>query len=665
MTTATESTPTQKPDPGSMYNRITLDPNQRAAAEKKEGPGIIIGGPGSGKTQALLGRIAWLLKQGAPPATITYVTFTARNAEQMRRAIDEATEDDTSTKQLFIGTFHHYASTYLRVAGAARVGRHGDYTVWDRDDTQRVLEQIIKENENEFSVEPVDVKRAIDWHSLNRARHRNEPLDPRQPAWSQLIRKYEEQKLAQNAMDLDDLIPLAAQALADDHTTRTTWSRTRTRHLLIDEFQDMTQSQFGLMQQMIGPTKSVTVATDPNQSIYSWRGADRRLLESFMQEFDMPPVQMLTINHRATSTLVKMAADLVGNPKTSGLENHPQTAIRPAGKPPATIEIKGNFETIAAELTDMIIRKTSEEEIPYEDMAVIFRQKRSVEALRVLLARYHVPYHLLGEKKTDTTAAMRIINLLAFTLNPFDGTAFQKATDPLGKPNRATINERETRRIIAEAAENEESILDTARHYLPRLNKNSRNAEALEFVIRTAEKLRQMLSNQETSIQEVVATTIRQMGIQTEEKLDEGLNPATTEILAQARAHRRRQEESLAAQTTRYLEEIKVSTHPDLMDSATDEPGEMNRGVSIGSIYQAKGLQWRVVWFIDACRQHIPGNAGPERMGEEERLFYVAATRAQDQLYLCTATGMAKDPEATITPFIDYIANHIVRERLA
>ena len=663
MTTA-EAVPTRDADPGRMYNRITLDPNQRAAAEKKEGPGIIIGGPGSGKTQALLGRIAWLLKQGAPPATITYVTFTARNAEQMRRAIDEATESDGSARQVFIGTFHHYASTYLRVAGAVRVGRHGDYTVWDRDDTHSVLDQILKEQREDFGVEPVDIKKAIDWHSLNRARHKNDPLDPRQPEWAELIRRYEDQKLAQNAMDFDDLIPLAAAALAEDHTTRTTWSRIRSRHLLIDEFQDMTQSQFALMQQMVGPTRSLTVATDPNQSIYSWRGADRRLLEYFMQEYGMPPVQMLTINHRATSTLVEMAADLVGNPNTSGLENHPQTPVRPAGKPPATIEVKGNFDTIAAELTDMIIRKTSEEEIAYEDMAVIFRQKRSVEALRVLLARYHVPYHLLGEKKKDSTAAMRIINLMAFTLNPFDANAFQKASDPLGKPNRATINERETKRIVAEANENEESILDAARQYLPRLNRQARNGEALEFIIRTADRLRKMLSNDETFLPDVVATTIRQMAVQTEEKLDEGLNPATTEILAQARAHQRRTDETLAGQLTRYLEEIKASTHPDLMDTATQEPEEMNRGVSIGSIYQAKGLQWRVVWFIDACKQHIPGNAGPDRIGEEERLFYVAATRAQDQLYLCTASGMSKDPEATITPFIDYIANHLVREKL-
>ena len=321
---------------------IPLDPLQRAAAEAPVGPVIIMGGPGSGKTHSLLGRIGALLESGATPSTITCLTFSSRNADQIRQKIGEIAPDEALLRRLFIGTFHHYASTFLRQDGARLIGRSPQFTLWDQDQAQNVISSFAEQDPSRITLTGNEIKKFLDWHKLNRARWVQEKIAADEEFWYKLLEIYEATKLSQNTMDLDDLTPMSVRAMEADPRIRTIWSQVRSRHLLIDEFQDITPIQYRLIELMTGPTRSVTIATDPNQSIYGWRGADNSLLGQFRISHPNAEVHLLRLNHRSTTTLVNLATTLTGDESMSGLTNDYQKAIRPAGALPQIIEAQGD-----------------------------------------------------------------------------------------------------------------------------------------------------------------------------------------------------------------------------------------------------------------------------------------------------------------------------------
>ena len=193
--------------------KMLLNDRQQEAAQDPEGAIQIIGGPGSGKTHTLIARTMALLRSGVSPSYITYLTFSSRGADQTRHRISDYVADQEIAKRLFIGTFHHYASTFLRQAGAPLIGRSASYTLWDHQQAKDAISNLVEQDPGQLTIPTNELKNFLQWHGLNRARWGEDPSPPQEAYWYQLVDLYTQEKQRQNVLDLDDLIPLAIRAM--------------------------------------------------------------------------------------------------------------------------------------------------------------------------------------------------------------------------------------------------------------------------------------------------------------------------------------------------------------------------------------------------------------------------------------------------------------------
>ena len=320
-------------------------------------------------------------------------------------------------------TFHSYASTFLRQVGASILGRSPHYSLWDHEQAKEAITAMLdvlnqKDDTDEDQPEPDDpesdepesvpkmtgneINNFLQWYGLNRARWGQEITAPDIPYWHHLIELYTQEKLRQNAMDLDDLIPLAVHALEENPQLRTTWSQIRSKHLMVDEFQDITPIQYRLLQLITNTNRSIAIATDPNQAIYSWRGADTRMLDQFRLDHHNAEIHMLHLNHRATETLVDLAAQLTEDESMTGLINAYQQPLRPRGPKPVLLTYDGNHERMSQFILAEAQRMVDRGQLSWQDMAIVYRNRDAKKQLLHALLRENIPYRILGDvKKID------------------------------------------------------------------------------------------------------------------------------------------------------------------------------------------------------------------------------------------------------------------------
>ena len=302
---------------------------------------IIIGGPGPrARPEALIGRMAALIRGGHPAQTICYLTFSSRSADDVRQQLAALPSTQEASRELFVGTVHHYASTFLRQAGANILNISPHFTIWDQDQATEILTELVRAELETIPDQDEDARAEVDmtqseigrffqWHGLNRAVRAGENIPADKAFWYRLADLYTAEKRRQNTLDLDDLIPTAIRAMEENQQTQAIWSRMRSRHVMVDEFQDITPVQYRLLQLMTGPTRSVTIATDPNQSIYAFRGADSQIMEQFRLDHNDAGMHVLRLNHRSTKTLTDMATAITDH------DSMPRPAPRLSASPEA------------------------------------------------------------------------------------------------------------------------------------------------------------------------------------------------------------------------------------------------------------------------------------------------------------------------------------------
>ena len=655
MTAMTAAPPAHKP-------LTALNPSQKEAAEAPEGPVIIIGGPGSGKTHTLIRRMAGLIRQGAKPATICYLTFTGRAANMARREISLLLTDEEETKKLFVGTFHAYASAYLRQAGCHRVNRTPHYTLWDKEQAAEIIAGLIEEADGEMALSQHEIAAFQAWLGRNKARHPQEPANPDRASWHHLKDLYELEKELQNTMDLDDLVPMAIRAMENDKTSRALWSNIRSRHIFVDEYQDITPSQYAMLRLMTGPTKSISIATDPNQCIYGWRGADRKLMERFSIEHPKSSVHGLRINHRNTRTLTETAYALTLSDQMEGLAPAPQTPVRPHGPQAKVLDSAGRPEDLIREIITQATRLQADG-TDWEEMAIMARTNDAINTASMALRARNIPCHIAGSASAqDQRDARRLIATLTCLINPMDAGCFSAAaTTGRGDGGRG-LNPMTAKEVQQEAADEDLNLIQAAQNYLLTLKPGARNRINLEYIVRTWNRLNEILDENLLSLSELTARTIRDLNPPGPKYSRQAADPGSNEHIARianlAQSSAKLEHETLRQHLTRFIENLKGANHPDLLDMETEDPFDHQAGITLTTLHKAKGLQWKAVWILDASDQVIPGRTNPaniEQMHSEQRLFYVAATRATDLLHLCNAAYGNPDEERTPTRFIDPI----------
>ena len=647
---------------------IPLDPLQRKAAESPEGPSQVLGGPGTGKSHVMIARIVSLIKGGASPHNITYVTFSSRGAEDMKNQLKNLPEEfKESLQHIFVGTLHYYASHFLRRAGAPVLGLSPQFTIWDHKEMKEVMIEITKEQDTEEKLEIATIERIINWYEKNQTQEPENAVPAESDSWLELMKLYTAEKRSQNTLDLNELIPLAITAMQRDQKIREVWASNRSRHLLVDEFQDITPLQYRMINLMTGPSRSIMIAADPNQSIYRWRGADPKLLEQIRMDRRNMQVHLLRINHRCTSTIARLTTEFANHKAMEGLTHDYQKAIRTEGTVPRLITFEGRPSLMDLAIIDHA-SDLNQEGMPWEDMAFIYRSIATANRMRTSLKNRAVPFTVLGETLREEDDNTRCItNILAFALNPMDMRAFSIAACYNRYSRHRRLPNPVTRQISRRSKEKGINIVQAATEVMSDYQEGQSIRQEIRFAVRSWREINKMLEDSNTELDKICKKAVNLL------YKEQGAGPvplqehSITRMISLSEMTPRLARENAREHLARFLELLASALYPNHRSMENDDPFAHQKGITLSTIHSSKSLQWKAVWLIDASDQVIPGRSrsdGREAYLESQRLFYVAITRATDHLSFYCSQDPSRKKDSGPSEFFDAIDRHLYRERM-
>ncbi len=606
-----------------------LNPQQLAAVTAPPGPALVIAGAGSGKTRTLTYRVAYLLEQGIPADKILLLTFTNKAAGEMMRRVSDLLGQQLPT--LWGGTFHSIGARILRQHADA-LGYHRDFTILDRDDSKDLIKACVAdariETKGTHFPKP-EVLNEIFSLAVNTHKTIEEILETQFSYFEQFAEKisdvgqrYTKRKRATNGMDFDDLLALWLKLLQDNVDVREHYQR-RFQFILVDEYQDTNKLQGDLIDLLAARTKNVTVVGDDAQSIYAWRGANFLNILDFPKRYPGAKVFKIETNYRSTPEILRVANAAIAANRNQFTKN--LTPARKSGVKPALVACAD-----AAQQAAFIAQRVMElpdEGVNLNQVAVLYRSHFHALELQLELTKRQIPFSITSGIRffeqahiKDTTA------FLKFVANPRDEIAFKRLAQLL--PG-----------VGAKAAE---KLWQSFQIEIQTPKSKTPLAVALQDSIACVPKKGVMNWTQFT-------TTISQLEDETVRKsaakmlrlvIDAGYDDYLKENFANYR-NRLEDIEQLAVfayqfnSTEEFLTQLALLTNVEAEDDQNSKSDDEK--IKLSTIHQAKGLEFDVVFVIMLCDGMFPSARSMESEdGEEEerRLFYVAITRAKNELYL-------------------------------
>jgi DNA helicase II / ATP-dependent DNA helicase PcrA len=605
-----------------------LNDQQIAVVEAGEGPILVIAGAGSGKTRTLTWRVARLVAEGVAPEAILLLTFTNKAAREMLKRVEEVCRIDT--RRIAGGTFHHVAHEILREHGGA-LGYQRGYSILDREDSRDVMTAAIADcglavGARRFP--KADVLVDLVSMAVNTQTPLADVVATRRPQFAPLTdeilraaRRYAERKVSLNAMDFDDLLLNWKILLAEREPVRRALAE-RFRHVLVDEYQDTNRLQGDVVDLLVTEHRNLCVVGDDAQSIYSFRGAHFENILEFERRYPDARRYDLTVNYRSTPQILSLAnASIAGNLRQFEKE---LSSVRPDGTLPAAVPCRDVQQQ--AEFVGQRVLELRDEGIPLPEIAVLYRAHHHSMEIQFELARRGIPFVVRsGVRFFEAAHVKDVLAHLRIARNPGDELALKrclKITPGVGTATAEAVwTAFAARRRRGQGSVEELSAPDVLQH-VPA--KGRPGYERLAALLRKCAR---------PPVRDLPGEAIEQV-------LDQGyeaylraefLNADTRiEDIQQLAQYARGYEDTEA-----FLAEIALLT--ELSAETVSEGGEPDEKLVLSSVHQAKGLEWRAVFVVWLADGRFPSSqALKDLQGEEEerRLFYVAATRARDELYL-------------------------------
>ncbi|HDF2845093.1 TPA: UvrD-helicase domain-containing protein, partial [Clostridioides difficile] len=407
-------------------NLDTLNPAQREAVEKTEGPVLILAGAGSGKTKVLTTRIAYLIEdKGVQAPNILAITFTNKAANEMRERVEQNIGPET--KDMWISTFHSCCVRILR-KDINKIGYNRSFVIYDSADQVTLVKDCLKElNLSDKVFEPKAVISAISgakdklytpkqFKDINMA-------DNRMVKIADIYALYQDRLKRNSALDFDDLILKTVELFkANDEVLA--YYRSRFRYIMVDEYQDTSKAQYELIKLLAREHQNICVVGDDDQSIYGWRGADIRNILEFEKDYDNVHVVKLEQNYRSTQVILDAANKVISNNierkrKKLWSEKKEGELIK--------IQLTGSEIEEADFIADSIAQIARKENRPYKDFAVLYRANAQARPVEDALNRSQIPYNIYGGTKfyerkeiKDLLAYLRVIQ------NPQDDISIKR-----------------------------------------------------------------------------------------------------------------------------------------------------------------------------------------------------------------------------------------------
>ena len=639
----------------SMNSLLTgLNKEQQQAVQHTEGPLLILAGAGSGKTKVLTVRIAHLLAQGVNPYEILAITFTNKAAKEMKSRVEGLVGDVAN--RIWLSTFHSFCAKFLRFEIDSFLGYNSNFTIYDTSDSQAVIKAALKALNLDDKYYPVGAMIAAISDAKNQllftSDFRKQARDFYQQKVADVYEYYERELRKNNALDFDDLLLVAVKLLQSNAAVLDKYSH-RFRYVMIDEYQDTNHAQYLLAKLLASHWKNIAVVGDADQSIYAWRGADIQNILDFEKDYPNCTSIKLEQNYRSTKIILDAANAVIDNN-----EGRPEKNLWTDKTEGAKIQhftAQSEHEE-AAFIGDTIAKKHDIHDVPYGDMAILYRTNAQSRVLEEALIKRALPYTMVGGTKFyDRKEIKDVLAYLRVLYNPFDDLSLLRI---INVPKRS-IGATTVAKLQEYARANGTSLFMTLTqlHLIDSIKgKTKEKLEEFGILIFT------LVSEMENrTVLDILESILDRTGYLAQ--LEESTDPQDQaraenigELLSVAKDF---QDTNPSGTVEDFLEQVALVND---VDSFEQEEAK----VTLMTLHAAKGLEFPIVFLCgleEGLFPHSRTLMNPEEIEEERRLAYVGITRAEKELYISNATTrtvFGRTSSYLPSRFIDEIPEELV-----
>ena len=649
-----------------------LNNSQLESTLQMDGPMIVIAGAGSGKTRVLTYKIAYLMTEGVDPFNILALTFTNKAAKEMKERI--ATIVGNEAKNLWMGTFHSVFARILRIE-AHKIGYTSNFTIYDSDDSQKLVSRIIKE----FNLDKDQYKYKSIFSRISSMKNsfitpndylNNEELllsdkISNRSKFYQIYNEYVERCFKAGAMDFDDLL-LKTNELLNSYPDTLSKYQNIFKYILVDEYQDTNHSQYLIIRALSDKFQNICVVGDDAQSIYSFRGANINNILNFQKDFPDSKIFRLEQNYRSTKNIVNAANSLIENnqkrlKKNVWTENESGEKI--SVNKLLTDGEEGRF------VASSIFENKMQSQLQNSDFAILYRTNAQSRSFEDALRKKNISYRVYGGLSFYQRKEIKdVLAYLRLLINPDDEQAFKRIINfPARGIGQTTLN-----KIAVEAKNSSVSDYIFIKDFLKSseiLNNSTKN-KLLDFVI-MIESIKNKLEH--ADVFDITKEVLKLSGLYNLYKNDESLEGINRiqnieELLNGIKDFVENNEKGQTS-VSFFLQDVALATDQD------NDTNDKNK-VSLMTIHLAKGLEFPYVYIVGLEENLFPSamnlNSRTE-LEEERRLFYVALTRAEKKIYLSYVLSRyrwGKPVDSEKSRFIDeikgeYLQNNVIQRSIS
>lgn len=615
-----------------MFNLATdLNKEQLQAVTHKEGPLLVLAGAGSGKTRIVTYRIAHLIASGIAPSQILALTFTNKAAKEMQERIHALLANSHLKERPIISTFHSLGARILRES-IEHLGYKKDFVIYDESDSEKLLKMCMQtlgiKGEESKSFRSL-ISHAKNQHTMPSSVDHSDLPHSFQSTFPKVYSLYQEKLKEANALDFDDLLFLTVRLFQEKPEVLAFYQR-KWPYLLIDEYQDTNHTQYLIGLMIVEKSQNIFVVGDPDQSIYSWRGANIQNILNFEKTFKNAAVVRLEQNYRSRKNILDAANALIENNK--GRYKKALWSNRGAGEK-ISLFVARNEREEAEYVACEIEYLHKQHKISLKEMAIFYRTNFQSRTFEDTLLRKKIPYLIVGGISFYQRKEIKdILTFLHMIHADNDFIAFSRT---INLPKRG-IGDATLDKIREEAAKAAKPLLEFAAALVSgeeeSVKLNQKQLAGLKEYVNLIFELREL--EKEASVQHLVIETIRKTRyydfLRLEPETFEDRKANLEELISKGAEWDLLNE---GASLSSFLEELTLKSSVDDMDQNVDQ-------VHLMTVHNGKGLEFQAA-FIGGMEEdlfpHANSRGKHEAVEEERRLCYVGMTRAKERLYLTAA----------------------------
>ncbi|MDR2539796.1 MAG: UvrD-helicase domain-containing protein [Chlamydiales bacterium] len=606
---------------GGMDFLEQLNSQQRVATTHIEGPLLVLAGAGSGKTRVVTCRIAHLLKIGVLSSEILAVTFTNKAAHEMRQRIFYLTQET-----ILSCTFHSLCARILRES-ISYLNYRSDFTIYDEEDSEKVIRECLKTfglKENKATLKTLKTQISQAKNALTHPE--GIPLDEK--PLCQIYKMYQQKLKEYNALDFDDLLYLTVSLLKSNHQVLSIYQK-RWSFILIDEYQDTNTAQYIFIRLLAACHNNIFAVGDPDQSIYSWRGANVHNILNFKKDFPEAKIIALEENYRSHSLILKAANSLIQHNKSRYPKN--LWSKRTEGEK-ITLYLADTEYEEARFVVSQIQKLHIDQKMCLNECAIFFRTHFQSRLFEDYLLKEHIPYVIVGGISFYQRKEIKdLLAWLRMTLASTDFIAFSRTIN-LPKRGLGDITLQKLREVI------EKYKMDILTCIQGILNDQIPCKLSNKQLQGLKEYTDLILSLQKSALQKTKLSLLIEQVIHQSHYLDylcedpdsyQDRKGNIEELITKATEW---EEENKGASLTQFLEELTLKSVPETL--------EENHCIRLMTLHNGKGLEFSCVFMVgleEELLPHINVIGHSDALEEERRLCYVGMTRAKDLLFLTAA----------------------------